>query len=152
MLRVIDLLHGLDVRFGGGWGVDVLYGEQTRDHHVVDLFVHETDIADAVRRLIAHGYATTDDDSPGRVVLTHATAITVDLNGVVYLPTGDGYQHDDQGGFEYFPRDCWATRVIGNRAIVCLSPDAQRIKHGGYAIRATDVGDLAMLDRVHHPS
>ena len=151
MLRIIDLLGGLDLRLGGGWGVDVLYGEPTRDHHDIDLFVPETEIADALGRLVTRGYEVADDDAPCRVVLAHPNGPIVDLNGLVYTPTGDGYQHDDQGGFELFFRDCWVTRLIQNRVIVCLSPEAQRIKHGGYDFRTTGVGDLAILDRLGEP-
>jgi lincosamide nucleotidyltransferase A/C/D/E len=41
VLRVIDALrtNGLRVWLDGGWGIDALLGEQTREHDDVDLVV-----------------------------------------------------------------------------------------------------------------
>ena len=39
LLAVLGRLDDLDVRLGGGWGVDVLAGQVTRPHHDVDVFV-----------------------------------------------------------------------------------------------------------------
>mgnify|MGYP000532511232 CR=1 FL=1 len=37
LFQVLDLLESLDMQFwlDGGWGVDVLYGQQTRSHSYI---------------------------------------------------------------------------------------------------------------------
>ena len=39
LFQVLDLLESLDMQFwlDGGWGVDVLYGQQTRLHRDIDI-------------------------------------------------------------------------------------------------------------------
>ena len=47
---VIDLItlaesQGIEVFLDGGWGVDALLGEQTREHQDIDLFVRKKQAA-----------------------------------------------------------------------------------------------------------
>ena len=39
LFRIIDLLHSLEMSWwlDGGWGVDVPYGEQTREHRDIEI-------------------------------------------------------------------------------------------------------------------
>ncbi|MGW2838199.1 nucleotidyltransferase domain-containing protein [Streptomyces sp. NPDC001493] len=72
VLSVLALLRRAetDVWIGGGWGIDALIGEQTRDHRDLDL-MHRRDQEPAVLAVLAGaGYTETLDQRPVRFVLT----------------------------------------------------------------------------------
>src|SRR6185436_8068291 len=54
--QVVELIsdmedHGVRLWLVGGWGVDALVGEQTRDHHDLDVLVDVIDLERFVERL-----------------------------------------------------------------------------------------------------
>jgi len=98
LLHVFQLLHDFDVRLGGGWGVDVLAGHQTREHHDVDLFVPVAEVGPAVALLGSAGFFVVEDDRPCRVVLEAPSMGRIDLNGIEVIASRDAYQRDDDGG------------------------------------------------------
>lgn len=53
LFQVLDLLESLDMQFwlDGGWGVDVLYGQQTRLHRDIDI---DFDANYTVQLLVVH--------------------------------------------------------------------------------------------------
>jgi hypothetical protein len=100
-----------------------------------------------VEQLAGCGYEVTEDDRPCRVVLQTHLGSRVDLNGLVSSAAGEAYQHDRDGGFELFPKDCWCEVKIAGYSVICLSARAQRIKHGGYPIRPVDLAISPSLNR-----
>src|SRR4051794_23051931 len=62
VLEVLDRLDGIGVWVDGGWGVDALLGEATREHRDLDLVVRRDDL-DAVRAAL--GYEHDADALPG---------------------------------------------------------------------------------------
>ena len=66
VVSVLDALAaaGVDAWVDGGWGVDALLGEQTRDHADLDLVV-ALGAVDAVQQALAPlGYEMTQDERP----------------------------------------------------------------------------------------
>jgi GNAT superfamily N-acetyltransferase len=152
LLAVLDRLAGVEVRVGGGWGVDLLAGQVTRAHHDMDLFVSLDSVGEAVRRLGAAGFAVVDDEAPCRVVLASAADERVDLGGIGYRPDGHGLQADaTSGDIEIFPAWGWTERVVADRRVTCLSAEAQRFKHRGYPTRPGDAADLAAMAHIDEP-
>ena len=90
---VLDLLDDLSSRgvtawLDGGWGVDALLGEQTREHDDADLVVVREDL-DTVRALLeAQGFVVERDWLPMAIALRHPDGRAVDLHPVD--PTADG--------------------------------------------------------------
>jgi ribosomal protein S18 acetylase RimI-like enzyme len=152
LLGVLDLLAGVAVRVGGGWGVDLLIGRVTRAHHDIDLFVPSTVLDEALRRLGAAGFSVVDDETPCRVVLASTSGERVDLGGIDYRPDGHGVQGDSSGDMEIFPAWGWTERVVAGRRVTCLSAEAQRLKHRGYPARPSDAGDLASIAHIDEPA
>jgi uncharacterized protein YaaQ len=58
VLEIVGLLRAsdVDVWLLGGWGVDALVGEQTRDHKDLDLIVRDDDVARASDVLNERGF------------------------------------------------------------------------------------------------
>jgi len=152
LLDSLALLEGLDVRLGGGWGIDVLAGRVTRDHHDVDLFVPEGHLADAAERLRPGGFHLVVDESPTRQVLEAPDGRRVDLNGIAYRDGGHAVQTDAGGDMELFPSWGWTHRTIAGRTVVCLTAEAQRLKHRGYPPRPQDAADLDSIAGIAEPS
>lgn len=151
LLDVLDLLGGEDVRVGGGWGVDLLAGRVTRSHHDMDLFVPAHRVGDAVGRLVAAGLVVVVDEAPCRVVLASAAGEWVDLGGIDYRADGNGIQADAGGDIEVFPAWGWTERELAGRRVVCLTAEAQRLKHRGYRSRPGDADDLAAIAHLDEP-
>lgn len=152
LFGVFDLLAGIAVRVGGGWGVDLLAARVTRAHHDMDLFVPSTELDEAVRRLGAAGFSVVDAETPCRVVLASTSGERVDLGGIDYRPDGHGVQADSSGEMEIFPAWGWTERVVAGRPVTCLSAEAQRLKHRGYPVRRTDAADLAAIAHIDEPA
>lgn len=156
LLGVLRLLEGIDARLGGGWGIDVLAGRVTRDHRDVDLFV--ADVPAAAARLIDAGFTPTREEPPHRVVLSapasHARhfRMLADVNGLVYRPGGDAVQRDPSGEIEVFGSWAWTDCHLEEQSVVCLSAEAQRLKHRGYPSRPQDEADLAAIAHIEEPA
>jgi GNAT superfamily N-acetyltransferase len=150
LLDVLDRLDTIDVRLGGGWGVDVLVGRVTRRHHDVDLFVPVASLDAAATRFTDKDFAVVDT-APGwppplsRIVVESPDGLRVDLNGLAYRPDGHAVQSDGEGDVELFPAWAWTERLVCGRPVVCLTAEAQRFKHRGYPERSQDGDDLALL-------
>ena len=152
LLGMLDLLADVEVRVGGGWGVDLLAGRVTRAHHDMDLFVPSGQLDVAVGCLGAAGFSVVDDETPCRVVLASASGERVDLGGIDYRRDGHGVQADASGDMEIFPAWGWTERVVAGWRVTCLSAEAQRLKHRGYPARLTDAADLAAIAQIDEPA
>jgi len=151
VVSVLDALEAADVRadVAGGWGVDALLGEQTREHGDLDLLVEAQGEAAALAELGRLGYRPHVDWRPVRIAVVDDDGREVDLHPVVYDATGHGVQANVAGRepFEY-PASDFVDGVIGGRAVRCLSAAAQAALHDGYPARDIDRHDLAVLARL----
>ncbi|MDA8071727.1 MAG: GNAT family N-acetyltransferase [Actinomycetota bacterium] len=152
LLSVLHRLAGIDARVGGGWGVDLLAGRVTRDHHDIDCFVGVEALGDAVGRVVDAGFEVVVDEGRCRVVLTSPAGERVDLGGIAYRRDGHGVQADTTGDIEVFPAWGWTERMVDETRIVCLSAEAQRLKHRGYPPRPLDMADLAAIAHINEPA
>ncbi len=146
VLRVLAVLERAWV--AGGWGVDALVGEQTREHRDLDLAIDAHTEAKALEALDALGYRVETDWRPARVELAAGHERFVDLHPVTFDAHGHGRQSDLDGGHFDYPPECFVTGRIGGQAVPCLSVEQQRRFHTGYEPRDVDRHDLALLDRL----
>jgi lincosamide nucleotidyltransferase A/C/D/E len=85
--------EGITAWVGGGWGIDALVGEQTREHGDLDLVVAQSTLDAARSALSTLGYeyaAAVKPGLPARVVLLDAHRLQIDLPPVVF----DGWGTD----------------------------------------------------------
>jgi lincosamide nucleotidyltransferase A/C/D/E len=137
---------GIEAWLDGGWGVDALLGQQTRDHDDLDLVV-ELARADAVcDALLPLGYELAEDDRPTRLVLTAGHGRSIDLHTVEFDAAGGGVQALPGGrSYRYPPAGFLAEGKIGGETLPCLTPEAQLECHTGYQPTDTDRHDVRLL-------
>ena len=150
VLVVLDVLRSVSCRFWleGGWGVDALVGRQTRPHRDVDVDVDAAYEGEVLDRLADLGYSVETDWRPNRVEVVAPGRGRVDLHPLVIDARGDARQASLDGGWHEFRRSWFTTGALGGVTVPCVSAQAQRRFHAGYELRAVDLHDLALLDRL----
>ncbi len=149
VLEMLDLLSGLgaDPRVMGGWGVDALAERRTREHRDLDVAVRAEAVEACLDTLRDNGFAVSVDGLPARVELDDGIRV-VDVHPLHYAEDGSAWQAGLGGHRVDYPTDAWTSGLVAGRSVVCLSPATQRRFHLGYAPRAADVHDLALLDEM----
>ncbi|MEE9206265.1 MAG: amino acid transporter [Acidimicrobiia bacterium] len=158
VVEIISYLQGRGVRLwvDGGWGVDALLGEQTRDHADLDLAVELVD-SDLYEQAVAEAgfeflyYDPANDDSNGR----HLNWVVKDDRGreidVHLVDTSTTTMAPDgelvHGGIPYPVGSLTATGVVAGREVPCGTAQFQMASRTGYEIADTDIHDIAALHR-----
>ncbi|TDD57320.1 amino acid transporter [Nonomuraea terrae] len=151
VLRVLALLReaGCEVWVAGGWGIDALVGEVTREHGDLDLLHRVEQEPLLITALENAGFAEQPGAEPGRparFVMKDRQGHELDLHPLRFHPDGSAVQQaDDHGGFFHYPADAFATGVIEGVPVNCLSVAQQIAFHQGYEPRDRDRHDMARL-------
>jgi lincosamide nucleotidyltransferase A/C/D/E len=93
---------------GGGWAIDALLGEQTREHTDLDLAFgaeQEPEVIDTLARL---GYRVVLDYRPARFAMADDSGQEVDLHPVVFDMYGRGVQAGLHGDVFHYPLEAFA--------------------------------------------
>ncbi|MCX5399710.1 nucleotidyltransferase domain-containing protein [Streptomyces sp. NBC_00102] len=176
VLSVLSLLRraGAEVWIGGGWGIDALIGEQTRDHRDLDL-MHRRDQEPAVLAALAGaGFTESLDQRPVRFVLTSSedgvspsgrsspsrrspspagrssspSYRELDLHPLVFAADGSAVQASPEPDRPFrYPATSFVTGTIGGTRVPCLSAEQQAYFHQGYEPTPRDLHDMALLRR-----
>jgi len=155
---VVEILGWLgaasaDVWLDGGWGVDALVGEQTREHKDLDLIVRDAHEHRMREILATHGFIQVGGvpqffvlaDERGREMEVHPVRFDDQGNGHLLTQDGEPFGHSA----EAFA----ATGSVSGYRVACLSAEAQMSNHSwGYEPGDTDVHDMRLLhDRLGTP-
>jgi lincosamide nucleotidyltransferase A/C/D/E len=148
LVELLELFEpaAIPVWLDGGWGVDALLGEQTREHDDLDLVLAIEDVTRLVRALERKGYEVAKGELPTFIVLLDPERRQVDLHPVTFDRWGDGIYVMEEGGTWTYPARGFAGRgrVLG-REVSCLTPEVQVLCHAGYELGETDNADVAAL-------
>lgn len=147
-LAALDLLDGLDVTIGGGWGVDALVGHQTREHDDLDLYLPRSLFPEAVERLAGAGFVEHVDWLPGRLAMLHPDGREIDLHPYDPQADGSGRFETHTGEVFIFPVEAFSSGRVAGRIVACWSVAFQVTAHSGYEPSDKDLHDLALLDRL----
>lgn len=151
VMEVLDRLRSAGVRFwvDGGWGVDALLGEQTREHEDLDLVVEREECERAAAVLGRLGFAHDAEEQPGlpaRFVLRDARGRRVDLHPVVFGPDGNAWQPLPGGAWGAYPDDgLQGTGEIEGQPVPSITADLQLRHHLGYCWDENDRHDMELL-------
>ncbi|MFJ3988371.1 nucleotidyltransferase domain-containing protein [Streptomyces sp. NPDC090032] len=148
---VLDILAvlrraGTHVWIGGGWGIDALVGEQTREHGDLDLMHRQEQESVVVAALARRGFTESLDWRPVRFVLSAPDGRDLDLHPLTFAADGSAVQAspDPRSPFAY-PASRFVTGTIGGVTVPCLSAQRQADFHQGYEPREQDLHDMALL-------
>src|SRR5689334_6116125 len=150
VLFVLTLLQHAeaDIWIGGGWGIDALIGEQTRDHRDLDLMHRQEQEAAVVAVLSEQGFTESLDWRPVRFVVTDAAGRAIDLHPLVFNDDGSAEQASPVPERPFiYPSSCFVSGTIGGVAVPCLSAAQQVFFHQGYEPSDRDRHDMAQLRR-----
>jgi lincosamide nucleotidyltransferase A/C/D/E len=142
---------GAKVWIDGGWGVDALLGEVTRQHTDLDLAVDREQLStleDALQTLGLHHDTEIDPGLPARLVLRDQQGRQVDVHPLVFDDAGNGWQELSPTGKawgRYPVEHLQATGAIGGRSVRCLSPELQVRFRLAHEWTENDEHDLRLL-------
>ena len=145
----LDLMEAssIEVCLDGGWGIDALLGEKTREHGDLDIIIRVEDVPrlDAVTR--ASGYARQPGGTETNFVLMTPSGHEVDVHAIAFDGRGFGVFALPDGRKWPFPPAAFLGRGrIEGKDVRCLSPDAQVQCHAqGYTPDQDDLQDMKLL-------
>ena len=149
VVRLLDLLEAADVTawLDGGWGVDALLDEQTREHDDLDVIVRLADVPRLTETLADTGYEQVAGGAPKSFVLTDAVGHQVDVHPVVFEDArGGGVYRMDDGSEWVYPSAGFAGRGrVAGRPVRCLTAEVQVLVHDGYELSKKDYRELYLL-------
>jgi lincosamide nucleotidyltransferase A/C/D/E len=149
VVEIVAVLEraGVAVWLDGGWGVDALLGEETREHGDLDLILSRNDIPALRRALGELGFAERAEGSATNFVVADARGREVDVHAIELDARGYGSFALPDGGRWPFPPSAFAGRGrVAGRAVRCLSAEAQVMCHAqGYEPKAKDLHDMQRL-------
>jgi lincosamide nucleotidyltransferase A/C/D/E len=156
VLEILRRLDGAGIEWWihGGWSVDALVGEVTREHDDLDLAVRRAD----VERLEASfsEFRRVRDEWPASFVLADASGRHIDIHPIRIDERGDGWQEKPNGEQVKWPHEALAGRGrIGNREVRCSSPEFELESHlyrGHDDIDRTDIERLCNRFGLERPS
>lgn len=152
VVGLLDLLDEAEIPtwVHGGWGVDALLGEQTRQHKDVDLVV-PIESADQLRAIFrAPEWETTKDGMPVQLGFRRRDGVAVTFDLVTLDHEGGAtqqlYEGDAWGSQFYFtPEGLSRKGTLGDRTVRCLTPELQVESHLGYEPDDGDRRDMTLL-------
>jgi len=149
VLQFVSLMEAsaVDVCLDGGWGVDALLGEQTREHADLDVIVRVEDLPRLVEVAAAAGFARQPEGTATNFVLKTPSGDAVDVHAIAFDGRGFGIFALPDGRKWPFPPSAFQGRgQIRGKSVRCLSPEAQVQCHGqGYEPDENDLRDMELL-------
>ena len=151
VVEALDCLEnaGVSAWVDGGWGIDALVGEQTRDHADLDLVIARDALDATWSALSTLGFehdARIRPGLPARAVLLDSDRRQIDLHPVVVDACGNGWQPLGDGAWGAYPADgLTGTGLIAGRRVRCSTPQLQLRHHLGYPPKSSDHHDLRLL-------
>ena len=147
LLNIIDLLESTKITYwiDGGWGVDLLFGKQTRNHRDIDINFDAKFTDELIEFLLNKGYKIDTDWLPVRMELYSEEYGYLDIHPFILNEDGTSKQADLEGGWYEFEKDYFGSVSFENRIIPCISLKGQFIFHSGDELREKDIHDIAIL-------
>jgi lincosamide nucleotidyltransferase A/C/D/E len=148
VLGVVAALHLVEVRvwLDGGWGVDALVGEQTRDHDDLDCVISLPDAPVARDALGRLGFVVTLDERPTRFVARDRFDRRVDFHTVIFDASGGATQQLQDGTTCPYPAQGFSEfGLVAGVRVSCLKAAVQSLYHVGYDPDEKDHHDMRLL-------
>jgi lincosamide nucleotidyltransferase A/C/D/E len=148
VIEVVGLVEdlGMPVWIDGGWGVDALLEEQTREHQDLDIAIKLSDAATIIKALESKGYKLYEDEMPTRLEMRGLEDRRVDLHPLTFDAQGNGLQQLQDGSYgKYTAEGLSGLGKVAGRIVKCLSPALQLKFHTGYIPDENDRHDVQLI-------
>lgn len=150
VVQLVDLIEetGATVWLDGGWAVDALLGEQTREHADLDVALEESDHERVVQALRAAGFAPAyrGDTTDWNYALGDDRGREIDLHVFREGETGAGWYGPPGEQVAVFTTHALSGRgTVEGRAVRCIAPDVLVRFHSGYPVDEDDWHDVRLL-------
>ncbi len=109
---------GIKIWIDGGWAVDALLGEQTREHKDLDVAVNKKDSIPLIEFLEKSGYKEIRRDSEDNIVFGNNLDNEIDVHVFILDDKGNVV-----GGIEYPTESLSGSGTINGQVVRCISPD-----------------------------
>jgi len=148
LFKILDIFDALGCMYwlDGGWGVDALFGKQTRPHRDVDIDFDSRYFDEVLSKLQGSGWNLETDWRPVRLEFHHPDIGYLDIHPFVLGENGTAKQADLEGGWYEFEADYFGHALFESRHIPCISLKGQKVFHTGYEPREIDLHDIEMID------
>jgi len=151
-----DVLHfyqnwsdiGLTIWIDGGWGIDALLGEQTRDHKDLDITLQEKDLPALLRHVAAEQFVEIPkpDSRAWNFVMGDPLGREIDLHVIVLDAQGNGQYGPAAAGEGMYPAQALTGNgCIGDTSVRCISAEFQIQSHTGYRLASKDFHDIRAI-------
>lgn len=140
--------RGVCVCVGGGWGVDALVGNQTRQHSDLDLWANAIDTEMLFTAFVDQGIDRVHPwpgDRPWNFVLHDGHSRRVDLHMYERLDGHRLHYGSVASPFTLYDRDLSGRGRIAGIPVLCEAPEFALANHSGYELRDSDLHDIAVL-------
>lgn len=147
LLDALDA-HQVETSLSGGWAVDALLGEQTREHADLDLWAPAAHLEWVLRAMAGRGVDRVfprPGDRPWNFVLHDGARLRVDLHLFERLPDGRIHYGSAVDGLSFPAEALGGCGVVAGRAVRCEAPEWAVRRHTGYPPRAADRHDVPLL-------
>jgi lincosamide nucleotidyltransferase A/C/D/E len=135
---VADL--GFRIWLDGGWGVDALLGEQTREHGDIDIVIEKRNSGELETALHSLGYlrANREHEREWNFILLDQLGHQVDFHVIELDAEGNGIYGPKENG-EQYPADCLTGKgTIEEHTVSCIKANWMVEFHTGYEVDDTD--------------
>ncbi len=149
VVKVVEGLEseGIAVWLDGGWGVDALVGEQTREHDDLDIAIDLDHAAEARAALEALGFQQSLDQLPTRFVVEDDGGRSVDIHTFIFDGEGKGTQILQDGSRYVCPNTGFTGfGLVAGRKMRCFTAEAQMRAHLGYEPDEKDLHNVRLLN------
>src|SRR5690606_35393426 len=143
----LSIFKELDAKvwIAGGWGVDALVGQQTRQHHDVDIAFNTQQEETIIEKFTSLAVTVEEDDRPTRFVLRHTDGREIDMHPVAFDEAGNGRQLVPGKEPFFYPNGCFTEGFIHGRQVPCLTAQQLVTFHLGYTPLEKDKHNIKML-------
>jgi lincosamide nucleotidyltransferase A/C/D/E len=134
-------------RLDGGWGVDALLGEQTRDHGDLDVVIQAEHLGALLGALSDHGFERVGEPeaTAWNFLMAAPGGAVLDLHVIVLDQQGNGVLGPPEREAVYPAESLEGRGAVGGRVVHCIAAEWAVRFHDEYQGGADDRSDVRAL-------
>lgn len=157
LCRIYNLFtsNNIELWIDGGWGIDALLNEQSREHSDLDIVIQEDDLFIALELLKSRNFKLIykEDSTKWNFVYSDGKDF-IDFHIINFDANGNGIYGPKENGVYYPAYAFGSIGYINGLKVNCISPQYQLESHSGYELRDIDyfdINNLCIKFNLEHP-